>query len=701
MQDPLGNIMGMLRNSGSIDPGQSQQRMANMRPLQQQHGVAPHASPQSGMMQQGRPQPGGAIPEEGVEGDIQVSEQDMTPVIIDQMNETILTLKVQLHQEQNPEKRKVMEQQANSLRKQVQSLGGEPIWAHESVEEGLQKIQGMGWVGWDRLKGAVSSIYQKMTSTPVHDPLKPTMYGHPATTPTRTTTTQPTRTTTTARSGADAYAQKLLEQRKTTPTTSSRGSGAEAYAQKLLEQRATPSEPSQTDPRLSGVSGVVSPTRRTDSGSWGSEYTQGMMQETQPFDELGELLSQIGAAKSPYQAPEQMATPEYVNQLFQQYGMEPATPEELEETARLMVERQTLGQRQIVEREIERFERDFPHEFERAKKDITEAAKSIGAEHQEEFASRGVYYSSIMAGNMAELDDKTMDIIGEISRDAANYVLELRADIRDIEQWAVLEREVVRRELEAEDKAMRERMMNLHLNVAIEADRFNLDRWYKEVQTDLQHRAQQLDELQMQVQLADRQGQHMAVAFMADNPLVASGLRSMGVNASQFQSMPLEQRAAIVQSIISGQDFMMQKEMHDAQVAATWASASLARAQAAAAGRTGTGTAAQAAPMVAPGDAMAHIDGRLTEARQAAQAGDWASANQMLTAARGFLSSVPSGTDLHKSYQQQIGQVDSQIRAQERSTAQTRTTQQRTTFQMPSWDDVWSRLAGDPSSTLR
>ena len=160
--DPIGSIMNTLRRSNSIDPAQQQQRQSRMGMLSQQQGavqgpVGNKPTPQQtqrGRAQQGMPpqgRPAQPAREEGQEGTIGVQGGDFTPIIIDQMNETILSLKVQIHREKDPSRRAALEQQTEQIRQNVIALGGEPIWADESVEEGLKKIQGHGAVGYETL----------------------------------------------------------------------------------------------------------------------------------------------------------------------------------------------------------------------------------------------------------------------------------------------------------------------------------------------------------------------------------------------------------------------------------------------------------------------------------------------------------------------------------------------------------------------
>ena len=148
--DPLNNIMGMLRRSNSIDPGTAQARQARMSTDRRQMG--PGASPTAQYNERpaqarGAPSMQGGTQEVAGAGQGLAQGQDMTAIMIDQMNETILSGKIQIHREQDSERKRMLESNLELLRQQILQLGGEPIWADETIEEGLQKLQGMGAVG--------------------------------------------------------------------------------------------------------------------------------------------------------------------------------------------------------------------------------------------------------------------------------------------------------------------------------------------------------------------------------------------------------------------------------------------------------------------------------------------------------------------------------------------------------------------------
>ena len=65
-------------------------------------------------------------------------------------------------------------------------------------------------------------------------------------------------------------------------------------------------------------------------------------------------------------------------------------------------------------------------EFARARDRMLATAKDRAAEDQEEFASRGIFYSSVMSGAVEKRDAETMAMINDIAQESASYVLGLR-----------------------------------------------------------------------------------------------------------------------------------------------------------------------------------------------------------------------------------------------------------------------------------
>jgi hypothetical protein len=154
--DPLENIMGMLRKSNSIDPSSSAARKANMKTTRQNLGAAPQATmmpPQAGGM-------GGQVPpdvmpqqpgiQEGQSPDFH-EQPNMMGVVIDALNEAIIALKTEIHRARDPEQKRVLESEAQQIRERVVEMGGEPVWADDSIEEGLAKLRGLGVTGINQM----------------------------------------------------------------------------------------------------------------------------------------------------------------------------------------------------------------------------------------------------------------------------------------------------------------------------------------------------------------------------------------------------------------------------------------------------------------------------------------------------------------------------------------------------------------------
>ena len=141
MPDPFENVMTMLRNKGSVDPNTAAARSASIKDQRRTVGATPPAQKKP---PQGRgmpaPQPQGGVM--GVGGD--PGQPDMMTPVVKSLNEAILGLKAQIHRTTDPEQRRMLEQQAQQIRQRVVDMGGEPIWADESIEEGMQKLQSMG-----------------------------------------------------------------------------------------------------------------------------------------------------------------------------------------------------------------------------------------------------------------------------------------------------------------------------------------------------------------------------------------------------------------------------------------------------------------------------------------------------------------------------------------------------------------------------
>jgi len=284
-------------------------------------------------------------------------------------------------------------------------------------------------------------------------------------------------------------------------------------------------------------------------------------------DRLSEMLKQIGGASfggggGVSGPPGMTVSPEYVNELLESMGVKPRTPEEIAEHARLSVERMKLSKEQIIQREMDRFEREQPPAYAKAQADITRAAEGYAAEDQEEYASRGMFYSSIMASAVQDRKAMGMEQINEIANSAASYVMDLEAQMRDISEWAVLEEEVLRRELEAEDMNLRKELVNIKLQVGMWADQMALDAWYQQQSLNLQQQQVNLQAAQMRVQAAAQLGDQYAAAFMVNDPNIRKALYDYGFTDDALNKMPIPQLAGLAQAAMTGLEFGIGREMN-------------------------------------------------------------------------------------------------------------------------------------------
>ena len=546
-----------------------------MKPERTAGGMAPQ---QQRRQQMPAPVAQKQSPEEGTETAM-TAPASTIPVIIDALNESIIALKVEIHRTTDTNQRRELEGHANKLREQIVALGGEPVYADETVEEGLQKLgqrrtreepqggQQGGMPGMQGMPGMPGGEQGGM------------MGGVPGLG---------------ALGPGGGMPQMQPEQQIQT-----QGYIAEPLMRDIGQQLGVDVG---WDPQQSRVTvghqtfgvGEVPHTRYdpaterhyvTDQRKFQQEFAppttptfvpeEGFQAEDEDgFSAMLKSLATEGLDVGPPPAP--ILNAEYVNQLLGQYGLHPRSDAEIQAHAKAIVERQAWGQTQIIERELERFGREHPPEFARAQEQIMNAAKGMAAEHQEEFANRGMYYSSIMGNAMGELDAKAMDIVSDIAQDAASYVLELRADIRDIAQWAVLEEEVVRRQLEQEERALSERLVNLQVQVAQHSDQYALDSWYRHESLQLQSSQVQLQAIELQMQEAERAGQHLAMAYMADHPMVQDNLIRMGISPEMFANMPMEQRAGLVSNTVQFAGIEQEMRMNELNMQATMADMRLA-----------------------------------------------------------------------------------------------------------------------------
>ena len=607
--DPLEHIMGQLRNAGSIDPARKQQRQAQMQPHRRRMGAAPGAQPFERPPQDELGQTlediGESRVEEGHDDEdrVGVRQGDMSPVIVDQLNETILSLKVQIHRERDPERRRAYERQAQQIREQVQNMGGEPIYADETIEEGLQKLQGHGYIGRDQLQEELTADPRVTqvetdeptpregeirTAEPVRQEADPTIHRrfHPE------PDTQPP-----ADPGDQVMADLGLAEE---PQVTGRGyhipivpTPAEGkvrvygnpvdlpLAQRYLDpeqyefidtSQLAPGElqPQPGDVILGGEEAIHGPEGQeftlTDRDVHGAIRIAGETR-TETAQELQNLMREQ-ARQFEYEdtttpAPEPHLDEHKVNQIMQEYGVEPKSQEEIRDYADALVERQALGKRQAIQREIDRFEENFPHEFERAQEQIREAGAEMTAERQEEFASRGMFYSSVMANSVSKIDEQTMDQINEIARDAANYVADLHRDLKDVEEWAAVEREIMRHQIATEERELGMQLGRMHLEVMKHGDQYQLDAWAQEERNRLNARQQQLQEFEVNLQQQLEAESAWGMAQVARHPLMEDFMDGIGLSMDEFSRMPLHTQMQIAQQAPAFLEFQQNMQRSD------------------------------------------------------------------------------------------------------------------------------------------
>ena len=569
--DPLDTVMTNLRKHGGIDPNTQAKRKAQLKDQRTTLGATPPATrkpPQQGVGGRGMPKdvmpraPGTVV---GGDREALHQQPNMMGSVIDALNEAIIGLKTEIHRAPDEETKKKLQAEAQSIRDRIVDLGGEPVWADETIEQGLQKLRGLGFVTQFDSNWQQGSNWWDMSSAPggwapsgqeaapgQHTAGPGPMHPHAA---------QP-----------QAPAQQ--EQ-------ASGAGGRPSWTNPFLNQQQTPfpgvqvpsvSAPRVTAPRVNIPEVPETPDTIPDY------FSPHVQEKDQKITEMQDLISRItGRDIGP--RPERVVDHEYVSRMMEQFGVEPRSQEEIEEHARALVERQALGQEQLIQREIERFESDFPDEFAKAEERIREAAAELSADKQEEMAARGMFYSSIMAESVEKLDDAAVREISEISAEAARYVAGLNRELRDIEQWKILETEVVRHMLETEDQNLRRQLMGMQIEVASWADQMALDEWYREQTLQMQSEQLQLQGLQMQLAMADQHAQWASAAFMADHPLVQQSLINMGITPEMYGQMDLPSQAHLVQSVVQYNDIEQNMRARELQMHATVASLHLEQAR--------------------------------------------------------------------------------------------------------------------------
>ena len=66
--------------------------------------------------------------------------------------------------------------------------------------------------------------------------------------------------------------------------------------------------------------------------------------------------------------------------------------------------------------------------------------------------------------------------------------------------------------------------------------------------------------MQMQAQQAEAQGQHLALAFMANNPTIQESLQKLGMTKEQWNQLPLDAQAGLVGQVINYEGVRLEYE---------------------------------------------------------------------------------------------------------------------------------------------
>ena len=571
--DPLSNIMNLLRNQGAVDPNQKASREASLQQQGMAHGIRGGVQPpmpgmppdMGGMPQQG--DPGGGLPsqEEGTETGMEEAGMDYRLLLTDQMNETILSIKQAIHHSQDPEEIRDLEKKAQRIRKDIQDLGGEPIYADESIEEGIQKLKGHGYIGRDRLDQEADYTSGFTPDTQMYDRIDWRQYQQPQ--------------------GGDVDPTGGMGSSTWTSTPPPQIGGGSLYP--------GPGDPGSTF--FSAEDQEAQMVREPEAPA-PSPYDQyrgggGGIPDAQPTDTLGHIMLGIGEERAEDawltswirdrmeqdapQMPELQYDMDYFNNMMEEHGLVPRSQQEIDDAAAAIVERQRLAKSQLVQRELDKFNREFPNEFEKAKDRLFEAGAQYKGVQQEEFAGRGMFYSSVMAGQMKEIDSEVMGHINDISVAAANRVMELEDQLRDIAEWAIVEEEALRHELMMEEDSRRFKIATMAQNAAIQFDQNMLTRAHNQAMIDINWAQNQLDQGRFLLERQDQQDQQAGAAAMLNNPVISSQLRAAGLTAEQISSMPLGQQAALANNALAFAEFDLTKRQTEANIWATQAQINL------------------------------------------------------------------------------------------------------------------------------
>ena len=138
MPDPLDNIMRMLRSSNSVDPSSIAKRKASIKIERANLGASPTATrqpPQFSRPTPMRPQQPTQAPTQPTQAPPVEQQPNMRTAIVRSLNEAIIGLKIEIHRAKDPKEKELLEKEIQQIRDRVVELGGDHVWANETIEE--------------------------------------------------------------------------------------------------------------------------------------------------------------------------------------------------------------------------------------------------------------------------------------------------------------------------------------------------------------------------------------------------------------------------------------------------------------------------------------------------------------------------------------------------------------------------------------
>lgn len=521
MADPLDNIMSTLRKSGSIDGASAAVRKSRMKQGRTRAGASPDQLNQltrKPPMQPARKpmSPNFPAPQEFGGPGVEMSQDpNMVATLIDQLNEAILSIKVQVNKTKDDAEKRKLENSAAILRNQIMELGGTPIEAEESVMEGLDQLEGKGFLGLDRLlkgimsggvnpnqemqeyKGTTSQAPPPVTTqstvpkTSTYDPnandpgmlRAPGVHQLPHGYDTSSTKTQPRDQLESTLAGIGAQkagsgggvSTTTPKSYTKTPTTTYSYTPPETNSTGHIGIRSTINalfpdgsirvswDAQSGEVVVSGPSGDarLTPSEVKNGVSYASESD---IIAAAVNAGAAELAKRPGApvivnGKVMYQPEYTSPSIDDVKEFMSGMGYDIDSRMTEEEYAALRRAEVTKSYQMNInnwQAQIEKFKNDNEASYNIAQRKVMAQAASLKGSAQEEMASRGMFYTSVMAGAMAETDKETMNILSDIAIEAANRVHEMDMEVTRLQEMQVLDETIAEFQgrLEYEDRSM-------------------------------------------------------------------------------------------------------------------------------------------------------------------------------------------------------------------------------------------------------